>query len=61
MTGIYLNPKIPDREAVVYSFQTVKNSPTSDSGMLRFKQKKLEDTKSNQKSDYSLYERIRRD
>lgn len=44
MSGTRLNGVIPGNEAdaVVYSFQAVKNLPTADSGMLCFKEKKLD-------------------
>lgn len=39
MSGTRLNGKIPGKEAdaIVYSFQAVKNLPTADSGMICFK------------------------
>ncbi|MFC0335542.1 DegT/DnrJ/EryC1/StrS family aminotransferase [Paenibacillus sepulcri] len=42
MSGTRLNGEIPGKEAdaVVYSFQAVKNLPTADSGMICFKEKK---------------------
>jgi dTDP-4-amino-4,6-dideoxygalactose transaminase len=42
MAGTRLNGKIPGSEAdaVVYSFQAVKNLPTADSGMICFKDKR---------------------
>lgn len=45
MTGTRLNGKIPGKEAdaVVYSFQAVKNLPTADSGMICFKDGKLDE------------------
>ena len=45
MAGTRYQGVIPGREAdaVVYSFQAVKNLPTCDSGMLCFKEKKLDD------------------
>ena len=41
MSGTRLNGEIPGKEAdaVVYSFQAVKNLPTADSGMICFKEK----------------------
>ncbi|KKO55026.1 DegT/DnrJ/EryC1/StrS family aminotransferase [Paenibacillus sp. DMB20] len=41
MAGTRLNGKVPGSEAdaVVYSFQAVKNLPTADSGMICFKEK----------------------
>ncbi len=46
MAGTRMNGKIPGHEAdaVVYSFQAVKNLPTADSGMLCFKDGKLDET-----------------
>ncbi|MBE5913517.1 MAG: DegT/DnrJ/EryC1/StrS family aminotransferase [Pseudobutyrivibrio ruminis] len=45
MTGTRYNGKIPGKEAdvVVYSFQAVKNLPTADSGMICFKEGKLDE------------------
>lgn len=45
MAGTRLNGKIPGSEAdaVVYSFQAVKNLPTADSGMICFKDKDNDD------------------
>lgn len=45
MTGTRLDGKIPGAEAdvVVYSFQAVKNLPTADSGMICFKDGKLDE------------------
>lgn len=45
MSGTRVNGKIPGQEAdaIVYSFQAVKNLPTADSGMLCFKDGKLDD------------------
>ena len=45
MTGTRLDGKIPGSEAdvVVYSFQAVKNLPTADSGMICFKDGKLDE------------------
>lgn len=42
MSGTKLNGSIPGKEAdaIVYSFQAVKNLPTADSGMICFKDKK---------------------
>lgn len=44
MAGTRLEGKIPGREAeaVIYSFQAVKNLPTADSGMLCFKDGELD-------------------
>jgi dTDP-4-amino-4,6-dideoxygalactose transaminase len=44
MTGTRYNGEIPGKEAdvVVYSFQAVKNLPTADSGMICFKEEKLD-------------------
>jgi dTDP-4-amino-4,6-dideoxygalactose transaminase len=45
MAGTRVNGEIPgkDADAVVYSFQAVKNLPTADSGMICFKEKKYDD------------------
>ena len=45
MTGTRLDGRIPGSEAdvVVYSFQAVKNLPTADSGMICFKDGKLDE------------------
>ena len=45
MSGTRVNGKIPGQEAdaIVYSFQAVKNLPTADSGMLCFKDGKLDE------------------
>lgn len=45
MAGTRVNGKIPGSEAdvVVYSFQAVKNLPTSDSGMICFKNGKFDE------------------
>lgn len=45
MAGTRLNGKVPGSEAdaVVYSFQAVKNLPTADSGMICFKEKDNDD------------------
>ncbi|SDA79113.1 dTDP-4-amino-4,6-dideoxygalactose transaminase [Butyrivibrio sp. INlla18] len=45
MTGTRINGKIPGSEAdvVVYSFQAVKNLPTADSGMICFKDGRLDE------------------
>ncbi|PHV70888.1 aminotransferase DegT [Sporanaerobium hydrogeniformans] len=44
MAGTKLNGEIPGKEAdaVVYSFQAVKNLPTADSGMICFKEKEAD-------------------
>lgn len=44
MSGTRVNGKIPGKEAeaVVYSFQAVKNLPTADSGMICFKQNEFD-------------------
>ena len=44
MSGTKLKGEIPGKDAdvVVYSFQAVKNLPTADSGMICFKDKKLD-------------------
>lgn len=44
MMGTRYNGEIPGKEAdvVVYSFQAVKNLPTADSGMICFKEEKLD-------------------
>ncbi len=41
----YTDGSLPgaDADAIVYSFQAVKNCPTGDSGMICFKEKKLDD------------------
>lgn len=45
MAGTRLNGEVPGKEAdvVVYSFQAVKNLPTGDSGMICFRDGKLDD------------------
>lgn len=45
MAGTRVNGKIPGEEAdaVVYSYQAVKNLPTADSGMICFKDDKLDE------------------
>ena len=45
MAGTRINGQIPGREAdaVVYSFQAVKNLPTADSGMVCFKDGRLDE------------------
>ena len=45
MAGTRLNGEIPGKEAdaVCYSFQAVKNLPTADSGVLCFKERKLDE------------------
>jgi dTDP-4-amino-4,6-dideoxygalactose transaminase len=45
MSGTRLNGSVPGSEAdaVIYSFQAVKNLPTSDSGMICFKEKQYDD------------------
>jgi len=44
MVGTRYNGKMPGKEAdvVIYSFQTVKNLPTADAGMVCFKRKDLD-------------------
>jgi dTDP-4-amino-4,6-dideoxygalactose transaminase len=45
MSGTRLNGEIPGKncDAVVYSFQAVKNMPTADSGMICFKESRFDD------------------
>ncbi|HYE10133.1 MAG TPA: DegT/DnrJ/EryC1/StrS family aminotransferase [Patescibacteria group bacterium] len=45
MSGTRINGEMPGKEAdvIVYSFQAVKNLPTADSGMICFKDKKLDE------------------